>query len=137
MAFSLHPQLGKDAFFMADLKLCQLMLMNNQLFPWLILVPRKEDISEIMDLLPNCRHQLMDEITYISQLIKKLFKADKLNVAALGNYVPQLHIHVIARFISDKAWPNPVWGTFQEPYSDPQPIIAQIRQEISTSSLLA
>jgi len=126
--FTLHHQLEHDTYWLADLALCRVLLMNNQLFPWVILVPRIENASEIIDLKPEDRSQLMEEISQISLAMKALFKPDKLNVAALGNQVPQLHIHIIARFTQDSAWPNPVWGKGHVPYENAQMLINQIQK---------
>lgn len=117
MPFSLHPQLAADTFPVVSLPLSDVLLMDNSLFPWVILVPRAENASEIIDLAARQRVQLMDEIALISEALKAAFAPDKLNVAALGNQVPQLHIHIIARFKEDDAWPNPVWGRGRSPYS--------------------
>ncbi len=96
--FTLNPQLAADTFPVADLDLCRVLLMNNALFPWLILVPRQDGLVEITDLPPQDLHTLMDEISRVSVAMQSLFKPYKLNIAALGNQVRQLHIHVIARF---------------------------------------
>lgn len=114
--FTLHPQLAKDTVFIAALRLCDALLMNNALFPWMILVPRCENASEIIDLSEGDRITLMEEIAVSSRAMKAVFKPKKLNVAALGNQVPQLHIHVIARYENDAAWPNPVWGKGSQRY---------------------
>lgn len=114
--FALHPQLKKYSVTVASLALCDVRLMNNALFPWILLVPRVESAKEILDLKPSQRHLLMDEITRVSNTMQSIFSPDKLNVAALGNQVPQLHIHVIARYKGDQAWPNPVWGKGSAPY---------------------
>ena len=90
--------------------------MNNQHFPWLILVPRKENLREIFDLDDASYMALMQEVRDTTQKIAAHSKADKMNVATLGNMVPQLHIHIIARFEGDKAWPNPVWASAAAPY---------------------
>jgi len=116
--FSLHPQLEKDTFPVAELTLSRLLLMNNKNFPWLILVPRKQNLKEIIDLRTDDRTILMEEICLASEQLRALFKPDKINVASLGNLVPQLHIHVIARYLTDSAWPAPVWGTPCEPYDE-------------------
>ena len=128
--FALHQKLASDSFFIADLKLCQVLLMNNSLYQWLILVPRVANAKEIIDLSNENRHLLMNEISQVSELMQKLFKPDKLNVAALGNQVPQLHIHIIARFVGDASWANPVWGGKSEPYQDATSLIEQIRGEL-------
>ncbi len=116
MSFALHPQLAKDTVLIGELPLCQVLLMNNRHFPWLILVPKREGLRELFDLPPKDYHVAMQEIHDVSQAFYKLHKADKINVAALGNMVPQLHIHIIARFENDAAWPKPVWNTVSAPY---------------------
>lgn len=108
--FALHPQLASDTVVIDDLALCQLLLMNDQTYPWLVMVPRRADMREIHNLPPGDQQQLMAEVTSVSRMLQRLFNADKMNVAALGNMVPQLHIHIIARFESDPAWPGPIWG---------------------------
>lgn len=125
--FTLHPQLEQDTFFITDLKLCSVLLMNNSLFPWLVLVPCVENIREIIELSDTERHLLMDEITSVSKVMKELFTPHKLNIAALGNQVPQLHVHVIARSTEDAAWPQPVWGKGAKPYEDSQPLIKKLK----------
>jgi diadenosine tetraphosphate (Ap4A) HIT family hydrolase len=125
--FTLHTRLAADTFLVAEGSLSSVLLMNNEAFPWLILVPRIEAASEIIDLKDADRITLMDEITQASRCLKLLFSPDKLNVAALGNQVPQLHIHVIARFKTDTAWPNPVWGGATKPYGDATDLLAKLR----------
>lgn len=116
--FVLHPQLAADTVDVADFKLCTLRLMNCQAVPWLILVPRRAQIMEIIDLTVQEQTVLMSEIAAVSGLLRALFAPRKINVAALGNVVPQLHVHVIARSESDAAWPKPVWGNLpMEPYN--------------------
>ena len=116
--FNLHPQLAQDTHFVTDLPLCRVLLMNEARYPWLILVPRRENLREIHELLPADRQQLWEESDHVSRVLTALFQPDKLNIAALGNIVPQLHIHHIARFQTDAAWPAPVWGKFApEPYT--------------------
>ena len=117
-AFRLHPQLAADTQHLAALALCEVLLMNDSNHPWLILVPRITDASELLDLDEPDRVQLWREIDLASRTLRELFTPDKLNIAALGNVVSQLHIHVIARFRDDPAWPKPVWGTVApRPYS--------------------
>ncbi len=111
MAFTLHPRLAADTYRLGDLPLSRLILMNDKRFPWLILVPRQQEIREIIDLPPPERAILIEEIAGVSTALKAITKCGKLNVGALGNMVPQLHIHVIARFEGDAAWPGPVWGS--------------------------
>jgi diadenosine tetraphosphate (Ap4A) HIT family hydrolase len=109
-SWSLHPQLERDTASFGDLPLCRVLVINDANFPWLLLVPRRPDIIEITDLNEVEQAQLMTEITRVSRALKESTQCDKLNVAALGNMVPQLHVHIIARFRSDAAWPKPVWG---------------------------
>jgi len=115
--FVLHPRLETDSAFMRDLALSQLRLNNVKSIPWLVLVPRRADIREIYQLEAAGRALLIEEIAQASKALEALYAPDKINVAALGNIVPQLHVHVIARFTSDAAWPDPIWGrVMPEPY---------------------
>jgi diadenosine tetraphosphate (Ap4A) HIT family hydrolase len=107
--FELNATLKKDTFFIKDLNLCKLLLLNNKFYPWLILVPKRKNLSETFDLTLEDQLTLTKEINQISILSKEFFKADKINLAAFGNVVPQLHIHIIARYKSDRTFPNPVW----------------------------
>jgi len=109
-AYRLHPQLAADSHPVAKLALCELRLMDDANYPWLVLVPRLPDARELIDLGEVPRRQLMEEIDEAGRVLRSLFRPHKLNVAALGNLVPQLHVHVIARFQEDPAWPAPVWG---------------------------
>ncbi|MCW2310118.1 HIT family protein [Rhodobium gokarnense] len=109
-AFSLHPQLDADSSPIADLGLSTVRLMDDATYPWLLLVPRVPGAVELIDLSRDDRHLLMDEIAAAETALRSVTGCDKLNVGALGNMVPQLHIHVIARFKGDAAWPGPVWG---------------------------
>lgn len=111
MSFELHTQLAADTIHVTDLKICRVLLMDNSNFPWLILVPMRENLREIFNLSSEDYTQAMEEIRTVSQKFSEFTKADKMNVAALGNMVPQLHIHIIARFKNDSAWPNPVWNS--------------------------
>jgi diadenosine tetraphosphate (Ap4A) HIT family hydrolase len=107
--WSLHPQLGKDTVMACDLALSRVLAMNDAEFPWLILVPRRTGVSDIIDL-GDEQAILMEELSLISHVLKDETKCDKLNVAAIGNVVPQLHIHVVARRKDDPLWPKPIWG---------------------------
>lgn len=107
---ALHPQLEQDCLRIGQLKLCHLLLMNDASYPWFVLVPDREQIREVHQLCREERWQLMEESALLAHCMEQLFNPDKLNVAALGNQVPQLHIHHIARFTDDAAWPKPVWG---------------------------
>jgi diadenosine tetraphosphate (Ap4A) HIT family hydrolase len=108
--FTLHPQILKDTIAIGDLPLSHVRLMNDTTYPWLLLMPRRADASELIDLDEADRIQLMVEIAQVSEVLKRHTGCDKLNVASLGNAVPQLHVHIIARFRNDAAWPKPVWG---------------------------
>lgn len=109
--FLLHPTLREDTREVLKLPLCQVRLMNDRAVPWLILVPQRPDVSELFELAQEDREQLMEEVACASRVLERLYRPDKLNVAALGNLVTQLHIHVIARFKQDRAWPDPIWNT--------------------------
>lgn len=115
-AFVLNPKLDADTIEITTLPLCLVRLMNDRRFPWVILVPARRDVSEIIDLDAADRATLIEEIALVSTVMRELFHPTKLNVGALGNVVAQLHVHVIARFASDVAWPGAVWGTAPEPY---------------------
>src|SRR5579859_5046534 len=108
--FLLHPQLAKDCRDMGRLALCRLLLMDDSQYPWFILVPERADIAEIHQLDEADRVRLWEESALLSRALVKGFAPDKLNIAALGNQVPQLHVHHIARYRHDPAWPQPVWG---------------------------
>ena len=109
-AYILDPVFSRDFFTLGDLPLSRVFLMNDARYTWLTLVPRRNDIAEVIDLDAADRQQLFDEILLASEVLKAQAKPDKLNIGALGNIVRQLHIHLIARFESDAAWPGPVWG---------------------------
>jgi diadenosine tetraphosphate (Ap4A) HIT family hydrolase len=109
-AWSLHSQLKKDTIDIGDLPLCRVLVIKDAHYPWLLLVPRRPEAVEIIDLDEVEQAQLMTEISRAARALKEVTKCDKLNIAALGNAVPQLHVHVIARRTSDVAWPRPVWG---------------------------
>lgn len=109
-SFSLDQRLADDSTPVTALPLCDVRLMNDARFPWLILVPRRADKADLIDLSLADRLLLIEEIAAVSTALKAATRCDKLNVAALGNAVRQLHIHVIARFTGDAAWPRPVWG---------------------------
>jgi diadenosine tetraphosphate (Ap4A) HIT family hydrolase len=108
--FQLHPTLADDTIEVAQWPLCRVILMNDSRYPWLILVPARADMKEMHDLDAADQSLLMSEIDRASRVLSDLFTPDKINVGALGNIVQQLHIHVVARFKTDDAWPGPVWG---------------------------
>jgi len=125
--YDLHPQLAADTHPLATLALCDLRLMDDANYPWLVLVPRLPAARELIDLEAAQRRQLSDEIDIASRLLRDVFRPFKLNVAALGNLVPQLHVHVIAREESDPAWPAPVWGRVAaRPYA-PEMLVERMR----------
>ena len=109
-AFALDPRLAADTVEVGDLALCRVLLMDDARFPWLILVPRRADLTEFTDLPDPDAATLWQEIRIATGVMQALAKPDKVNVAALGNVVAQLHVHVVGRFRSDPAWPGPVWG---------------------------
>lgn len=123
----LDPRLADDTAPVTDLPLCEVRLMDDANHPWLVLVPRVPDAVEMVDLTPAQRTLLGAEIAIASRALKTLFKPDKLNVAALGNLVPQLHVHVIARFHNDIAWPRPVWGAADARPYEPEELIERVR----------
>ena len=108
--WALHPQLERDTASLGDLPLSRVLLVNDANYPWLILVPRRPDITEVIDLAETEQAQLMTEIARVARELRDLTACHKLNIAALGNAVPQLHVHIIARFRHDAAWPKPIWG---------------------------
>lgn len=110
MAFLLHPQLENDTVDVVRLPLSHVRLMNDRTWPWLVLVPAREQTTELFELDADERRLFVEEIALASTVLRGLFQPHKINVAALGNQVPQLHCHVIARFHHDPAWPRPVWG---------------------------
>lgn len=117
----LHPQLKKDCIQLGEFTLCSLLLLNDANYPWFILLPNRVGITEMHHLSEIDQQQLMTESMFFSQCLEQVFQADKLNIAALGNVVPQLHIHHIARFTTDACWPAPVWGAVSPmPYNEEQ-----------------
>jgi len=127
--FALDPRLQQDTLPIGDFPLCRLLLSNDSNYPWFILVPRREDISELFQLDDADQLQLWRETTTLAETLKDSFDADKLNVATLGNVVSQLHMHVIVRKHDDAAWPAPVWGKHPaRPYNEEQ--VAAIRERL-------
>jgi len=116
---SLHPQLQKDCLILGRFELSYLLLLNDANYPWFILVPDREDITEIYQLSGSDRRQLWQESNDLSRHLMDQFTGDKLNIGAIGNLLPQLHLHHLVRYLTDPAWPAPVWGrTVAEAYSD-------------------
>ncbi|HNR75592.1 MAG TPA: HIT domain-containing protein [Parvularculaceae bacterium] len=119
MSFKLDEQLANDTTPVGDLPLSSVLLMNDSRFPWAIIVPRREGLIELHDMIETDRNGLMSEAVAVSVALQKLTGASKMNIAALGNVVRQLHVHVIARNTDDDAWPRPVWGVgAPTPYND-------------------
>ena len=107
----------KNSYFITDLKLCTVRLIDNVKFPWIILIPKRKNITDISELNLKDQMLLMKEIVHCSKLMKKIFRTKKLNVEKIGNIVPQLHIHIIARSTNDSTWPLSVWVVKGKPYS--------------------
>ena len=136
--WALHPQLALDTVPVGDLPLTRVLLASDANYPWLILVPRLPGLVEIIDLEENAQVQLLGEVAAAARALKTLTACDKLNIAALGNQVPQLHVHVIARRRTDAAWPKPVWGV-KPPLAyvkDQQAaLLSSLRQQLKSSGL--
>ena len=131
--WSLHPQLAKDTIDIGDLPLSRVLVIKDANYPWLLLVPRKPDVVELIDLDEVEQAQFLTETTRVARALKHVAKPDKLNIAALGNVVPQLHMHIIARRKTDAAWPRPVWGVVPAIPHDPEEVknfILAIRKKI-------
>ena len=135
----LDERIASSTRLVAELPLCNVYLQNESRFPWLVLVPRQPNLVELIDLSAGDQPPVLTEIALISQVMKSLYQPDKLNVANLGNVVAQLHIHVVARFKIDAAWPDPIWGKFSAPihYSNDEmnACIAAIQAEIAHRAL--
>jgi diadenosine tetraphosphate (Ap4A) HIT family hydrolase len=117
--FELHPQLRRDCLAIGRFDLCRLLLMNESRYPWFILVPERSGVTEIYQLPKAEQRQLIHESSRLAKTLAETFRADKMNIAAIGNLVPQLHVHHIVRFRDDAAWPAPVWGRFEPlPYDE-------------------
>jgi diadenosine tetraphosphate (Ap4A) HIT family hydrolase len=128
--FELAAAFERDSVWLADWPLCQLRLQNDANYPWFILIPRRAGMVEIIDLTEADQSQLWRESAHLSVFLKAEFQAKKLNIAALGNMVPQLHLHHIARYETDSAWPAPVWGKIAAvPYS--AVALQQIKQKLA------
>jgi diadenosine tetraphosphate (Ap4A) HIT family hydrolase len=131
MSFLLDPRLTADTHPIGELALSRLLLMDDARFPWLILVPRIAGARELFDLDADDRANLLGELDGIGRTLETLLHPDKFNIAALGNAVPQLHVHVIARYTNDAAWPQPVWGCGERVRYEPSALakrIADVRQ---------
>ncbi len=116
--FVLHPRLAEDTIAVGDMAVSRVLIMDDARFPWLILVPRRADLTEWHEMTPADRDAVSAEIAAVSAAMKILTGAEKMNIGALGNIVPQFHVHVVARRVGDAAWPGPVWGMgVREPYA--------------------
>lgn len=132
--WSLDSQLARDTAMIGDLPLARVLAMNDANYPWLILVPRHPGTVEIIDLDDEQQAQLMDEIAMLARVLKDITACDKLNIAAIGNVVPQLHVHIVARSRRDAAWPQPVWGAAPALPYEPAELarfVARIRSEVA------
>ncbi|WP_068547366.1 HIT domain-containing protein [Thalassotalea crassostreae] len=119
--FELHADLERDGIEVADLPLCKLLLCNDSQYPWFIMVPRVVGVKDIYELNWQDQQQFLNESSAVSELLMQVFDGEKMNVAALGNVTPQLHIHHIVRFSHDPSWPKPIWGQLPlKPYSNEQ-----------------
>lgn len=117
--FVLHAQLANDTIEIAEFPICKLLLCNDSAYPWFILVPKVADISEMYQLDWQQQQQVLNESSLLSELLMQVFNGDKMNIAALGNMVPQLHLHHVVRYKNDASWPKPIWGQQPlTPYSD-------------------
>ncbi len=135
----LHPQLARDCLVFGRFPLCHLLLMRDANYPWFVLVPDREAVTEIYQLSEPDQQQLMRESSQLSRALMAAFRPDKINIAALGNVVPQLHIHHIARYRNDPAWPAPVWGRLPaKPYSEGElgAVVERIRPHLGTDFAL-
>ncbi|MEQ1559243.1 MAG: HIT family protein [Methyloglobulus sp.] len=123
MKFKLHPQLKQDCIAIGRFELCHLLMINDSQFPWFVLVPEINGITEIFQLNKPQQSLLIEESSTLADTLNTLYNADKINIAAIGNLVPQLHIHHVVRYRTDKVWPAPIWGKL--------PAIAYLEQELS------
>ena len=131
--FWLDERLAATCFLLGDGPLSRILLKNNAHYPWLILVPRINNVQEIDELSTPLRVQLIEEISALSALVRAHFKPDKLNIGALGNIVPQLHIHIVARFSKDKLWPHSIWQAAQEEESYTEAVLLPLLENLRTA----
>lgn len=127
--FQLDERLNKSCFILANWPLSLVLLKNNACYPWMILVPRRSNITELTELLPYEREQLIHEMHHATHIMQAHFKPEKMNTATLGNIVSQLHIHIVARFKHDRAWPHSIWQSNLEdmPYAQPEALILPLK----------
>lgn len=134
--FALDPRLQADTCHVTSLSLCEVLLMNDARFPWLILVPRRNGLVEILDLPSAVQLELWQEVQHVAAVLRDVAPCDKLNIGALGNIVRQLHVHVLARKEGDAAWPGPVWGNGRaQPYAEDEMLarVELIRQKLTSA----
>ncbi|PHS79635.1 MAG: hypothetical protein COB59_00900 [Rhodospirillaceae bacterium] len=137
--FELHPTLANDTVEITQLNVCRVLLIRDKTYPWIVLVPEREGLRDLDDLNEPDRIQVMAEIDQASKALKALFTPYKINVAALGNVVEQLHIHVIARFQNDAAWPGPIWGVAPlKDYADTDrdQLVSRLKAELNKIAVL-
>jgi diadenosine tetraphosphate (Ap4A) HIT family hydrolase len=137
-AWSLHPQLERDTARVGDLALSRVLAINNADYPWLILVPRRTGVVEVADLEAADAACLMEEIALASRALRNVTACDKLNIAAIGNIVPQLHVHIVARWKTDPLWPRPVWGhtpVRTEPFETFDAFLGAVRAKLGAALL--
>ena len=134
MSFQLHPQLAKDTTIIGHFPLCLVLLHRDNVAPWIILVPKRSEMKELHHLPMQEQQQFLIESQAISQALEAIFQPDKINLGALGNLVPQLHIHHIARYSNDMAWPGPIWGNTKGEFRTEE---EQERMQAKVSSLLS
>jgi diadenosine tetraphosphate (Ap4A) HIT family hydrolase len=132
--FKLHPRLAQDCIPLGRFPLCRLLLMNERRYPWFILVPERAGVGEIFQLSEADQIQWLRESSELSRTLAELFRPDKLNIAAIGNLVPQLHVHHVARYRNDPAWPAPVWGK-SEPLAYSAEEVAAVREKIGGAGM--
>lgn len=137
MNFTLHPRLIADTDLLGELPLCLVLLSKEHVGPWVILVPKVANLKEIHHLTESAQIELIKESSFVAQLLEDHFSPDKINVGALGNLVPQLHLHHIARFTSDIAWPGPIWGNTdgtKRSIEQQQQLIQQLQDLLTTNN---
>jgi diadenosine tetraphosphate (Ap4A) HIT family hydrolase len=132
MNFILDPLLNQDSLALASWPLCQVLFKNEQQFAWFLLVPQRSQITEIYELSTADQMQLMTEISQLSRIVKDYFNPDKLNIAAIGNKVPQLHIHIVGRFVTDPLWPESIWQHAYQPKAYENEVLKKIETDLGS-----
>ncbi len=140
MSFIIDSRISNSSFFLCHWPLSDLLLKNDSNFPWLVLIPRVPQVQELHELDQHCQKQLLEEVSQASQLCKAFFEADKINIGMLGNIVPQLHIHVVARYQTDALWPQGIWqaNATSAPYPEKKAasLCRQLKDRLSTLAML-